>query len=349
VSIGSRILRAGIALLALGALALQGGAAWGALWVVENQRMIKDQLVAHQFETPENISSYIDQAGLSDQGSLYLRTSLPRVVPAYEFDRYCTRNEPGIGVLGCYTTRDSRIYLYDVTDPRLESIEPVVAAHEMLHAVWFRKTTEERDALAPLLEEAYAALGPDHPLIERMASYEADDPASRLPELYSIIGTEIREIPEALEAHYAEYFANRALVVDLADRVYRVFDTLQAELEQLSNELSSRNAEIEGLRFTYEETSRVLAGDIVAFNEKASTPGAFPSKSLFEATRAELVTRQERLESMRITLQTKITEYNERLEELNTLNDEVSELNQGINVTLEEEEELTPPSTDIES
>jgi len=311
--------------------------------------MIKDQLVAHQFETPENISSYIDQAGLSDQGSLYLRTSLPRVVPAYEFDRYCTRNEPGIGVLGCYTTRDSRIYLYDVTDPRLESIEPVVAAHEMLHAVWFRKTSEERDALAPLLEEAYAALGPDHPLIERMASYEADDPASRLPELYSIIGTEIREIPEALEAHYAEYFANRALVVDLADRVYRVFDTLQAELEQLSNELSSRNAEIEGLRFTYEETSRVLAGDIVAFNEKASTPGAFPSKSQFEATRAELVTRQERLESMRITLQTKIAEYNDRLEELNTLNDEVSELNQGINVTLEEEEELTPPSTDIES
>jgi len=311
--------------------------------------MIKDQLVAHQFETPENISSYIDQAGLSDQGSLYLRTSLPRVVPAYEFDRYCTRNEPGIGVLGCYTTRDSRIYLYDVTDPRLESIEPVVAAHEMLHAVWFRKTSEERDALAPLLEEAYAALGPDHPLIERMASYEADDPASRLPELYSIIGTEIREIPEALEAHYAEYFANRARVVDLADRVYRVFDTLQAELEQLSNELSSRNAEIEGLRFTYEETSRVLAADIVAFNEKAATPGAFPSKSQFEATRAELVTRQERLESMRITLQTKITEYNERLEELNTLNDEVSELNQGINVTLEEEEELTPPSTDIES
>jgi len=349
VSIGSRILRAGIALLALGALALQGGAAWGALWVVENERMIKDQLVAHQFETPENISSYIDQAGLSDQGSLYLRTSLPRVVPAYEFDRYCTRNEPGIGVLGCYTTRDSRIYLYDVTDPRLESIEPVVAAHEMLHAVWFRKTTEERNALAPLLEEAYAALDPDHPLIERMASYEADNPASRLPELYSIIGTEIREIPQALEAHYAEYFANRALVVDLADRVYRVFDTLQAELEQLSNELSSRNAEIEGLRFTYEETSRVLAGDIVAFNEKASTPGAFPSKSQFEATRAELVTRQERLESMRITLQTKITEYNERLEELNTLNDEVSELNQGINVTLEEEEELTPPSTDIES
>jgi len=52
---------------------------------------------------------------------------------------------------------------------------------------------------------------------------------------------------------------------------------------------------------------------------------------------------------MRITLQTRITEYNALLEELTTLNDEVSELNQGINVTLEAEEELTPPSTDLES
>lgn len=348
VSIGSKIVRAGIALLALGALALQGGAAWGALWVVENEQNIKDQLVAYQFDTPESVASYIDQAGLSETGALYLTASLPRVVPSFEFGRYCTRNEPGIGVLGCYTTRDSRIYLYDVTDPRLESIEPVVAAHEMLHAVWFRKTTAERDALAPLLEEAFAALGREHPLVERIDSYEADNPASRIPELYSIIGTEIREIPDALEAHYSLYFNDRSKVVDLADRVYRVFDTLQAELQQLSNELNSRNAEIEGLRFTYEETSRVLAADIVAFNEQADTPGAFPSKSQFEAARSELVERQVRLESMRITLQTKITDYNTLLEELLVLNDEVSELNQGINVTLEAEEELTPPPTDLE-
>ena len=118
---------------------------------MENQQNIKDQLVAYQFDTPENIADYIESAGLSPEGALYLKASLPRVVPAYEFDRYCTRNEPGIGVLGCYTIRDSRIYLYDVTDPRLESIEPVVAAHEMLHAVWFRMSISERDALAPLL------------------------------------------------------------------------------------------------------------------------------------------------------------------------------------------------------
>ena len=51
---------------------------------------------------------------------------------------------------------------------------------------------------------------------------------------------------------------------------------------------------------------------------------------------------------MRVSLQTKIAEYNELLEELVTLNDEVSELNQGINVTLREQEELSSPATGIE-
>jgi len=43
-SIGSRVGRAALVLLATAALALQGGAAWGISWVVTNERHIKDQL-----------------------------------------------------------------------------------------------------------------------------------------------------------------------------------------------------------------------------------------------------------------------------------------------------------------
>jgi hypothetical protein len=50
---------------------------------------------------------------------------------------------------------------------------------------------------------------------------------------------------------------------------------------------------------------------------------------------------------MRVTLQTKIDEYNALLKELTVLNEEVSELNQGINVTLEAEEELTSPTAGL--
>jgi hypothetical protein len=340
VSLGQRIGRGLLALLALGAIALQGGAAWGVTWVLDNERLLKDQLVAYQFDASAEILGYVSEAGLSDTGELYLMTSLPRVVSSVEFDRYCSRSEPGIGVLGCYTLRDGRIYLYDVTDARLTSIEPVVAAHEMLHSAWARLSVTEQNELAILLEEAYASLPTDHRLRERIISYEDRDPASRIPELYAIIGTEIATIPVALENHYATYFSDRSKVVAHADEVYVVFDTLQQELLTLSNELTSRDAEIEGLRYAYEEANSALSRDVPAFNEKAVIPGSFPSKSEFERVKDSLLERQDRLSSMRTTLQTKLVEYNVLVLEFNTLNDEVSELNQGINFTAEPKEQL---------
>lgn len=347
-SIGRTITRALVGVLALGALVLQGGAAWGANWLVHNEQWIKDTLVAQQFVPVPEITDYVAEAGLSAEGELYLLTSQPQIVPASQFDRYCTRNEPGIGVLGCYTLADKRIYLFDVTDARLTSIEPVVAAHEMLHSAWARLSAAEKESLAVLLEEAFAQLPADHPLRDRIQSYEADRADSRIPELYSILGTEIAPLPDALEAHYARFFADRSKVVAHADAVYAVFDTLQDRLVSLSNELTSRSAEIDGLRYTYREENDSLRADIIAFNERASTPGGFPvSKSQFEQARQPLVDRQVRLEEMRLSLQTKITEYNALLDELTVLNDEVSELNQGINVTLETQDELQSTENDI--
>ena len=345
-SVLSRVGRAMVVALAAGALVLQAGAASGAMWVAQNETSLRDQLIAYQFDAPDDILRYIDEAGLSETGALYFLTSLPKIVSGVEFDRYCTRKEPGIGVLGCYTTKDRRIYLFDVTDERLTSMEPVVAAHEMLHAAWARLSVEEKHRLADLLEEGFAALPDDHQLRDRIASYEADNPESRIPELYAILATEIRTLPDALEDHYSMYFSERSRVVDLADEVYRVFDTVTDQLRALATDLESRAAEIEGLRFTWEQTSQVLWADIDAFNEKALA-GGFTRKSDFEATRAPLADRRSRLLTLRTTLQTKIDEYNTLLEQLNRLNAEVSELNQGINITLREVDELEPDTPEL--
>lgn len=339
-SFGQRVGRGLVAVVALGALSLQAGVAWGAQWVSDNEKLLKDRAIAYQFDPSDEIRRYVEEAGLSPVGELYLMASLPRVVPAYEFDRYCTRNEPGIGVLGCYTLRDQRIYLYDVTDPRLVAMEPVIAAHEMLHAAWDRLTPADHERLALLLEEGFAALPDDHELRTRIQTYEADNPASRIPELYAILGTEVDRLPAELEAHYAVYFDDRSRSVELARQFYLVFDTLVAERDALLQDLESRAAEIEGLKFTYDEAAASLRADILAFNERASTPGAFPSRSEFESTRNALIERQSRLEGLRVTLQTKIDEYNSLLENLTRLNDELTELNRGINITLEAQDEL---------
>jgi hypothetical protein len=360
-SVVSRVGRGLTVVVAVFALVAQAGAAYGAAWVWQNEPLLKDQLVAHQFEASNEILRYASAAGLSQTGELYFLASLPQIVPSVEFDRYCTRNEPGIGVLGCYTIRDRRIYLFDVTDERLTSVEPVVAAHEMLHAAWARLSVEERNRLAELLEEGFASLPQDHRLRERIASYEADNPASRIPELYAILGTEIRDLPQALEDHYSLYFSDRDRVVSLSDEVYRVFSEVSDELQALATDLESRAAEIEGLRYTWEQTSASLRGDISAFNADMEAfrvraeSGGFRTQSEYdqarnalEQRRPGLEQRQTKVRDLRTTLQAKIDEYNTLLEELTVLNAEVSELNQGINVTLREADELEPENPELE-
>ena len=69
-----------IAVLALGALVVQGGAAWGARWVWDNEQLLKDQLVAQQFDASSEIQELVTQAGLSETGELYLSAGY-RVCP----------------------------------------------------------------------------------------------------------------------------------------------------------------------------------------------------------------------------------------------------------------------------
>lgn len=360
-SVTSRVSRGVGLVLALMALLAQGGVAYGAMWVVDNEPLLKDQLVASQFDAPDEILRYATAAGLSETGELYFLASLPQIVSGVEFDRFCTRQEPGIGVLGCYTTRDRRIYLFDVTDQRLTSVEPVVAAHEMLHAAWARLSVDERNRLAELLEEGFASLPDDHQLRDRIATYEADNPASRIPELYAILGTEIRDLPPALEDHYSLYFSDRSRVVSLSDEVYRVFSTLSDQLQALATELESRAAEIDGLRYTWEQASASLREDVNAFNadmeafKERVDARAFQTQAEYDRIRTALEDRRPALEQrqtkvreLRTTLQGKIDEYNTLLEELTVLNAEVSELNQGINVTLREVDELEPDSPELE-
>jgi len=340
---GTRLWRGFVVLLALTAIAGQGALAWGATWVADNRQWISDRAFALQFEPDPELLTYVRDASLTEEGEIYLFASLPEIVPAGEFDRYCSRDEPGIGVLGCYRLAEKRIYLYDVTDERLEAMEPVIAAHEMLHAAWHRFTTAEQQRLAGLLEEGFAALPDDHPLHERIASYEANDPNSRIPELYALMGTEIAELPEELEQHYRTFFTDRSSVVALADEVYRIFATFDSELQSLADDLKARSDIIDGLKAQYELDSSVLGADISVYNERVARYNAgedVSGSNRFDAERDDLIARQQALKAERDEILRQIDEYNALLDQLNILNQELGELNQGINITLEEQESI---------
>jgi hypothetical protein len=325
-----------LALLVLATIALvgQGALIAGGAWAATNSRFVADRVTALTIEIDPVVLEYARQAALTEEAVLLLRASQTQVVPAGEFDTFCTSREAGIGVLGCYRHGEGRIYLYDVVYDDLAPIEPVVAAHEMLHAAWDRMSAAEHDALAPLLEESFAALESDHELVERIAAYEAADPRSRIPELYAIVGTELTDIPEALERHYARWFVDRSASTALTARVSAVFADFQARLLALRDELTELSERIASEQSTYDADAAVLQADIAVFNVRAQQPGGYTSRSEFESDRDALVARQNALTDRLEATNSLIAQHNELLIELEALNAEADTLNRSINVTL---------------
>ena len=346
VSIGQRIYRGVIIVIALGALALQGAAVWGGYWVAQNHQWLSDRAIALQFEPSPEIRDYALTATMTPEALVYYYASQPEVVPAVEFDRYCSRDEPGIGVLGCYKLGEKRMYLYDVTDPRLSDMEPVIAAHEMLHAVWDRFSEAEKDRLGVLLEDAFAALPDGHPLFERIESYEANDPRSRIPELYALLGTEVNALPAELEQHYGQYFSDRSSVVALAEEVNGVFASFGDELDRLVADLEARGEVIDQRKAEYELAAEILGADIAVYNDRVARYNEgedIDGAENFDAERNDLISRQAALRSDQEEIQRLIDDHNRLLDELNILNQELTELNQGVNVTVEQQESLEDP------
>ena len=342
-SVSQRIGRAVVALLATVALAGQASLAWGVSWAVDNHQWLSDRAISLQFTASDELASYAARAQLTAEAEVYFYASRPEVVPAIEFDNYCSRSEPGIGVLGCYRLGEQRIYLFDVTDQRLEAMEPVIAAHEMLHAVWDRFSDAKKDELAVMLEESFAALPDDHPLRERIQSYEDIDPNSRIPELYALMGTEVDTLGEQLEAHYATYFVDRRAVVALAEEVYGIFAGFDQELQGLVSELEDRLADIDARKAQYELEADILGADIAIYNDRVSRYNDgedVDGAEGFDDERVELTERQNALRADRVVIERLIDEYNALLDELNVLNQELTELNQGINIDLEQQESL---------
>ncbi len=347
-TLSTRIGRGVVALLAVIALSGQAALGWGVVWAVDNHQWLSDRAIALQFTPSQQLASYASRGQFTAEAEVYFYASRPEVVPAIEFDNFCSRNEPGIGVLGCYRLGERRIFLFDVTDPRLEGMEPVIAAHEMLHAVWDRFSSSEKDRIAVWLENSFASLPDSHPLRERIQRYEDVDPSSRIPELYALMGTEVATLSPELEAHYGQYFLDRQVVVGLASDIYAIFANFGDELESLVAQLESRLADIDSLKAQYELEADILGADIAIYNDRVARYNDgedIDGAEDFEDERIELTERQETLRSERVVIEARIDEYNSLLDELTVLNQELTELNQGINIDLEAQESLEDTET----
>lgn len=303
-----------------------------ALWALTHTQRIKDQLAVFGFSPSAQLLDYANRTTLTGEGRFLFFASRPVIETGTAFNDVCASHREDVGILGCYVQSDHSIHLFDVTDPRLDGLEEVVAAHELLHAAWDRMSPGEQSTLEPLLEAEAAKHTSDPAFAKTLDYYATAEPGERDNELHSIIGTEFADLSPELEAHYALYFSDRAAIVALHDKSNAVFTAQQQQITDLQSQLDVLGASITADYASYNAGYDQLGIDVANFNAKARN-GSFSSQAEFDSERAALVARQSALDADYASISARQTQYNALVDQLRALNAQAEALNRSINIT----------------
>lgn len=297
-----------------------------AVWLFLNRQYVLDQIAVWNYTPSAQIQKINERVSFTDDGEFVFYATKPEVAAQETFNEECPRQEAGSPILGCYTTND-RIYIYDLTNQQLDGMEEVTAAHEMLHAVWYRTSNEEREKLTEQLKQAYAKID-DPALKTRMDYYERTEPGEFANELHSILGTEEASLDESLESYYAQFF-NRADVVALHDQYNDVYQGLYSRADELYKTMQELSTTIQTQSSSYDAAAAQLSADITSFNARAQS-GAFTSQAQFNAERAALIRRSNALDAQRVAINGNIETYNTYYNEYQEIAKQVEVLNDSL-------------------
>ena len=308
-----------------------------AVWLFIYRQYAIDQFAVWQYQPTTEIKEIAKEADFTSEGLFYFYASHPVVDGTSNFNVECAKQESGSSVLGCYV--HNNIFIYDITDPRLDGIKTVTAAHEMLHAVYARLSTDEKNRLNQLLDEAYQNIDSES-LDNRMQYYARTEPGQKHNELHSIIATEFLDIPQPLEEHYGRYFNDRAALVKLHDSYNSQFQKRIEKRKKIGAQMDKLAKEIDSLTRQYNDGVASLNQDVANFNDNAMR-GQFRSQYQFNTQRNALLQRSGSLSSMRSEINSKIKQYEQLRLQYNKLVDESNGLQKSIDST------LAPPPEEV--
>jgi hypothetical protein len=322
--------RVGVVIAAI-AIVVQIGVIAGVVWGSTNVTAIRDWLVVGKVAESAQIERYVAESGLSPVGRFFLLAAKPTLHSPDTFAEACPIREAGIAVLGCYSVADDTIHLLDITDDALTTLEPVVAAHEALHAIWARLGPIERSAIATEIEKTFTSVV-DPALLGRLAPYENMPAAERDSELFALLGTEANTVTPGLEDVYSRYFDDRKASVRLAASSANIIAEISNAIESVGSQILSVEESVKTALETYKKDRRTLRHDIAVFNTRANTPGYFGSSSAFTRARNSLDDRQRALERSRAAVNKLIDQYNSLVQQMAVLNAQATNLNAALGI-----------------
>lgn len=278
------------------------------VFVLLNRVAVIDWFKGIGYNPTPDVLTIKSSLGLTADGERIFNATRPLLASRDDFNNSCESHDEAVSVLGCYT--NDRVYVYNVDDSALAGIRESTTSHELLHAVWSRLTGYEKTQLIPILESTYA----DHPeLKDTIESYAKEE---QLDELYVRLGTQVADLPETLEAHYARFFSDQDAIVAFYDAYIKPFNELNEKIETLKQEMSVLEKEINDRSAALDARLTSLDSQIDEFNHCAETAGCF-NQWTFASRRAELVAEQQAINAENDAINDLINKYNANVDTYN--------------------------------
>lgn len=299
------------------------------IYAIIQSTWVQDWWKGLNYDESSSISAIREDLELTDTAKHIFLATQPALEGAEEFNEHCDSHRADISLLGCYT--GDKMYIYAVDLPELKDSNKVTAAHELLHATWARMGKSERAEVEKLLRD-FQAENPDW----AEAELNLYNDSQKLEELYTRIGTKLREIPAELEAHYRRYFQDRQKIVEFYESYQTPFNELLEENKALQAKVAKLNQELESERAGYFERLEKLEAEIEKFNQCADTEGCFRSTAEFQQRRNYLETERNILSTIRTEINQKIDENNAAVAKYEENLKKLGKLNAALNSNLEE-------------
>jgi uncharacterized protein YukE len=270
---------------------------WGAVF---KRQAILDYALLYDYTAPVNVASLATQDTMTSQARHLFYVNHPVVADGAAFTTHCPVGSEKTVVLGCYIGNDKGIYVYRVSDSRLDGVQQVTAAHEMLHAAYRRLSSSERTKVDAMLTDYYEHNLTDQRIKDTIAAYKKSEPNDVVNEMHSVFGTEVANLPTPLEDYYKQYFTNRATVTGFTDSYQAEFTSRQtliaqydAQLKALKQQIDTSNDELTKQNATLDAQAKRMqtersGGQIAAYNSEVASynQAADSYNALLGATKA---------------------------------------------------------------
>lgn len=302
----------------------------GNVLVWSQRQNIADWFRLRNYQSPRDVVALATETTMTPYAQKLFFVNHPSLESKENFNMHCSDKSPETAVLGCYHGNRQGIYIYAVTDERLEGVRQVTAAHEMLHQAYDRLSASERMHIDTLLENFYTSGLTDQAVKEKLETYKKLQNAVLVNEMHSIFGSEVRNLPPELENYYKRYFTDRLKVVS-----YR--EAYQGEFTRRQELVKAYDAQLAALKKTISADKAALERELTFLNNKEKQINQDVSandRTAYESDAAAYNATVGQYNSLLTVTRQQITQYNTIVTQRNDIAVQEQQLQQALDSRL---------------